>query len=88
MGPHATTEQSWSRQGPMGPLLDPKLYPSRVGRSPEVDTMRYNQPNVFLKKVNLEEILKDKHNNYIYAFSFKKNIHLFMKFYERHHQMI
>ncbi|XP_031353096.1 uncharacterized protein LOC116178006 isoform X2 [Photinus pyralis] len=50
-GPNALNEQSWSRQGPMGPLLDPKLYPARVGRSPEVDTQRFNQPNVFLKKL-------------------------------------
>ncbi|KAK5643980.1 hypothetical protein RI129_007825 [Pyrocoelia pectoralis] len=57
----AVNEQSWSRQGPMGPLMDPKLYPARVGRSPEVDTMRFNQPNVFLKK------LQDKYP-YIYEY--------------------
>lgn len=37
----------------MGPLLDPKMYPARVGPAPEDNTMRFNQPNVFLKKVDL-----------------------------------
>lgn len=35
----------------MGPLLDPKLYPTRVGASPETPTSRYDQPNAFLDKV-------------------------------------
>lgn len=51
LGPSAYKEEAWSRLGPMGPLLDPKVYPARVGTSPETDTMRFNQPNVFLQKV-------------------------------------
>lgn len=51
LGPLAATGDAWSRLGPMGPLLDPKMYPARVGQSPESETMRFNQPNVFLKKV-------------------------------------
>lgn len=35
----------------MGPLLDPKIYPARVGASPETPTSRYDQPNAFLDKV-------------------------------------
>lgn len=50
-GPRALKEESWSRLGPMGPLLDPKMYPARVGPAPEDNVMRFNQPNVFLKKV-------------------------------------
>lgn len=50
-GPSALKEESWSRLGPMGPLLDPKMYPARVGPAPEDNTMRFNQPNVFLIKV-------------------------------------
>ncbi|XP_025601878.2 uncharacterized protein LOC105689229 [Athalia rosae] len=41
----------WSRLGPMGPLLDPKLYPAKVGASPETPGMRMNQPNTYLKKL-------------------------------------
>lgn len=50
-GPAALKEESWSRLGPMGPLLDPKMYPARVGPPPEDNSMRFNQPNVFLTKV-------------------------------------
>lgn len=51
LGPNALKLQEWSRLAPMGPLLDPKLYPAKVGPAPEVETMRFNQPNVFMKKV-------------------------------------
>ncbi|XP_008192890.2 uncharacterized protein LOC103312874 [Tribolium castaneum] len=48
------SEAAWSRLGPMGPLLDPKVYPVKVGASPESQVSRFNQPNVYLQK------LKDK----------------------------
>ncbi|XP_044747942.1 uncharacterized protein LOC123309109 isoform X1 [Coccinella septempunctata] len=51
LGPSATKEEAWSRLGPMGPLLDPKVYPARVGAPPESQTSRFNQPNVFLQKL-------------------------------------
>ncbi|XP_048481237.1 uncharacterized protein LOC119694369 [Plutella xylostella] len=41
----------WSRSELMGPLLDPKLYPAKMGASPETPTSRYNQPNAFLDKL-------------------------------------
>ncbi|KAI8441164.1 hypothetical protein MSG28_009402 [Choristoneura fumiferana] len=44
-------EGGWSRNEIMGPLLDPKLYPVKVGASPETDTSRYDQPNAFLDKL-------------------------------------
>ncbi|GBP48044.1 hypothetical protein EVAR_83747_1 [Eumeta japonica] len=45
-------EGGWSRaELVMGPLLDPKMYPVRVGASPETPTSRYNQPNAFLDKL-------------------------------------
>ncbi|XP_047360332.1 uncharacterized protein LOC124953263 isoform X1 [Vespa velutina] len=47
----------WSRVGPMGPLLDPKLYPAKTGPSPETDQTRFGQPDVYLKK--LEEKYPD-----------------------------
>ncbi|RZB39491.1 uncharacterized protein BDFB_002097 [Asbolus verrucosus] len=53
------SEAAWSRLGPMGPLLDPKIYPIKVGASPESQISRYNQPNVYLEK------LKEKYP-YIY----------------------
>lgn len=45
-------DQNWSRIGPMGPLLDPKLYPVKVGKSPESAIMRSEQPDRFMIKVN------------------------------------
>ncbi|KAL2714651.1 hypothetical protein V1478_015836 [Vespula squamosa] len=41
----------WSRVGPMGALLDPKLYPAKTGPSPETDETRFGQPDVYLKKL-------------------------------------
>lgn len=43
--------QDWSRIGPMGPLLDPKLFPAKTGPSPETDETRFGQPDVYLKKL-------------------------------------
>lgn len=40
----------------MGPMLDPKLYPTRVGASPETSTSRYDQPNAFLDKVTYKKM--------------------------------
>jgi hypothetical protein len=45
------SEAAWSRLGPMGPLLDPKVYPVKVGVSPESQVSRYDQPNVYLQKL-------------------------------------
>lgn len=42
---------AWSRLGPTGPLLDSKLYPVKVGASPESHISRFNQPNVYLEKL-------------------------------------
>ncbi|XP_063366241.1 uncharacterized protein LOC134654695 [Cydia amplana] len=44
-------EGGWSRNEIMGPLLDPKLYPVKVGAAPETPTSRYDQPNAFLDKL-------------------------------------
>ncbi|XP_075982272.1 uncharacterized protein LOC142980651 [Anticarsia gemmatalis] len=44
-------EGGWSRNEIMGPMLDPKLYPVRVGAAPETPTSRYDQPNAFLDKL-------------------------------------
>ncbi|XP_019870477.1 uncharacterized protein LOC109599000 isoform X3 [Aethina tumida] len=52
VGPLAVHEESWSRQGPMGPLLNPKMYPAKVAEKPETSpAANYNQPNVFLHKL-------------------------------------
>ncbi|XP_076253431.1 uncharacterized protein LOC143191875 isoform X3 [Rhynchophorus ferrugineus] len=51
LGPLAYQEESWSRLGPMGPLLDPKIYPAKVSSAPESHVSRFNQPNVFLQKL-------------------------------------
>lgn len=34
-------------------MLDPKIYPARVGATPETASSRYDQPNAFLDKVSL-----------------------------------
>ncbi|CAH1127261.1 unnamed protein product [Ceutorhynchus assimilis] len=51
LGPHAYEGESWSRLGPMGPLLDPKVYPAKMSAAPESQLSRYDQPNVFLAKL-------------------------------------
>lgn len=72
-------KQGWSRLGPMGPLLDPKLYPVKFGKTPESAVMRLEQPNRFLVKVwclfilraNTAEMsvwnisMKDTHHNIV-----------------------
>lgn len=50
-GPEAVADEQWSRLGPMGPLLEPKIFSAKVSGPPESQVSRYNQPNVFLKKV-------------------------------------
>ena len=50
-GPQEGETYQWSRLGPMGPLLDPKLYPAKMGPAPEFEITRYDQPNTYLKKV-------------------------------------
>ncbi|KAG5885849.1 hypothetical protein JTB14_035869 [Gonioctena quinquepunctata] len=51
LGPEALSGEQWSRLGPMGPLMDPKLFPAKVSASPESEISRYNQPNAFLLKL-------------------------------------
>ncbi|KAL1506019.1 hypothetical protein ABEB36_005456 [Hypothenemus hampei] len=51
LSPLAYEEESWTRTGPMGPLLDPKIYPAKVSAAPESKIGRFNQPNVFLAKL-------------------------------------
>lgn len=79
VAPNDADSYEWSRLGPMGPLLDPKLYPAKVGASPETPSMRINQPNTYLKKVfeisvrnTIEELFKCLFSN-----SFKKSIRIF-----------
>ncbi|XP_076303676.1 uncharacterized protein LOC143221903 [Lasioglossum baleicum] len=50
-------QQSWSRMGPMGRLLDPKLYPAKTGPHPETDVTKFDQPSTYIKK------LEEKHPN-------------------------
>ncbi|XP_031834912.1 uncharacterized protein LOC116428033 isoform X1 [Nomia melanderi] len=50
-------QQSWSRTGPMGRLLDPKLYPAKTGPHPESEVTKFDQPNTYLRK------LEEKHPN-------------------------
>lgn len=47
----------------MGALLDAKVFPVKMGASPETDSTKYDQPNAFLAKLNekypqLYEILR------------------------------
>lgn len=48
---HCGDDYDWSRTGPMGRLLDPKLYPAKTGPHPETDVTRFDQPAVFMRKV-------------------------------------
>lgn len=52
-GPDAYGDEQWSRLGPMGPLLEPKIFSAKVSAPPESQVSRYNQPNVFLQKVRI-----------------------------------
>ena len=51
VGPAEGGSYEWSRLGPMGPLLDPKLYPAKVGPIPESKSTQFDQPSTYLKKV-------------------------------------
>lgn len=51
VGPIEGDTYQWSRLGPMAPLLDPKVYPAKVGPAPEFEITRHDQPNTYLKKV-------------------------------------
>ncbi|XP_076235736.1 uncharacterized protein LOC143180090 [Calliopsis andreniformis] len=44
-------QQDWSRVGPMGRLLDPKLYPAKTGPHPETEVTKHDQPSVYMKKL-------------------------------------
>ncbi|XP_076620352.1 uncharacterized protein LOC143341351 [Colletes latitarsis] len=44
-------DQDWSRLGPMGRLLDPKLYPAKTGPHPETEATKFNQPSTYMKKL-------------------------------------
>ncbi|CAK9803677.1 hypothetical protein ANTQUA_LOCUS3741 [Anthophora quadrimaculata] len=44
-------DYDWSRTGPMGRLLDPKLYPAKTGPSPESDATKFDQPSTYMKKL-------------------------------------
>lgn len=62
-------EAAWSRLGPMGPLLDPKVYPAKVGVSPESQISRFNQPNVYLEKVSFIDKRKKYKKIVLHIFS-------------------
>uniref|UniRef100_A0A6P7GSD2 Uncharacterized protein LOC114342378 n=1 Tax=Diabrotica virgifera virgifera TaxID=50390 RepID=A0A6P7GSD2_DIAVI len=53
IGPEALHDEEWSRLGPMGPLLEPKVFTAKVSAAPESEISRFNQPNVFMAKVNI-----------------------------------
>ncbi|XP_043261908.1 uncharacterized protein LOC122402843 [Colletes gigas] len=44
-------DQEWSRLGPMGRLLDPKLYPAKTGPHPETETTKFDQPSTYMRKL-------------------------------------
>ncbi|XP_003691441.1 uncharacterized protein LOC100865725 [Apis florea] len=48
---HCGDDYDWSRTGPMGRLLDPKLYPAKTGPHPETDITKFDQPSVFMRKL-------------------------------------
>ncbi|XP_017770805.1 PREDICTED: uncharacterized protein LOC108558408 [Nicrophorus vespilloides] len=54
LGPNVLEQDAYQKLGPSAPLMDPKLYPARVGPAPENDTQRFNQPNVFLEKLRMK----------------------------------
>ncbi|CAH1105617.1 unnamed protein product [Psylliodes chrysocephalus] len=51
IGPGAHKDDQWSRLGPMGPLLEPKMFGAKTGSAPETEISKYNQPNVFMRKL-------------------------------------
>ncbi|XP_054006656.1 uncharacterized protein LOC128891268 [Hylaeus anthracinus] len=44
-------DQDWSRIGPMGRLLDPKLYPAKTGPHPETEVTKFDQPSTYMRKL-------------------------------------
>ncbi|CAG9856219.1 unnamed protein product [Phyllotreta striolata] len=50
-GPDAFKSGEWSRLGPMGPLLEPRIIGAKTGAAPESEVSKYNQPNVFMRKL-------------------------------------
>ncbi|XP_065158691.1 uncharacterized protein [Atheta coriaria] len=63
LAPNIYDKDVYMKSGPATPLMDPKLYPARVGPPPESESQRFNQPNVFLEKLKLKypflyEVLK------------------------------
>ncbi|CAL7936436.1 unnamed protein product [Xylocopa violacea] len=44
-------DYDWSRTGPMGRLLDPKLYPAKTGPHPESEATRFDQPSTYMRKL-------------------------------------
>ncbi|CAD1472791.1 unnamed protein product [Heterotrigona itama] len=44
-------DYDWSRTGPMGRLLDPKLYPAKTGPHPETEATRFDQPATYMRKL-------------------------------------
>ncbi|KOC67527.1 hypothetical protein WH47_10979 [Habropoda laboriosa] len=52
-------DYDWSRTGPMGRLLDPKLYPAKTGPSPESEATKFDQPSTYMKKSTpMDEVIK------------------------------
>lgn len=45
----------WSRMGPMGRLLDPKLYSTKVEPISDMNATLFDQPCTFLQKVHISE---------------------------------
>ncbi|XP_029031969.1 uncharacterized protein LOC114870911 [Osmia bicornis bicornis] len=43
--------QDWSRIGPMGRLLDAKLYPAKTGPSAESEATKFDQPSAYMNKL-------------------------------------
>lgn len=58
LAPNIYDKDVYMKSGPATPLMDPKLYPARVGPPPESESQRFNQPNVFLEKVRAYKTMK------------------------------
>mgnify|MGYP004576028331 CR=1 FL=1 len=76
-------DYDWSRTGPMGRLLDPKLYPAKTGPHPETEATRFDQPATYMRKVSQYKI---KHLVIMLRrdarFSWKRNTLICMEFYK------
>ncbi|KAK9305231.1 hypothetical protein QLX08_003668 [Tetragonisca angustula] len=52
-------DYDWSRTGPMGRLLDPKLHPAKTGPHPETEATRFDQPATYMRKSTpIDEVIK------------------------------